>query len=373
MITKRKKKPFRFFRNLLLSGNIFAALLLLLSYMASIVNPATFWPVAFIGLAYPFILIINVFFVIWWLFKSPKLALISILSIVIGWKFVVNNIGFRESTAIEVPKSSDKFLRIMTYNVHYFRKMDNVNSKLARDQMLNVVLKEQPDVMCFQEFMTHNNGDLNTIKAVKDILHSKYYYFIPANPGNYEQTGLAVFSKFPIKDKASIVFPNTTRGNEAMYVDIEFNKKPVRIYNVHFQSIAFQPDDYSYLKNVKEINPDVQSSKRIGSRLKRAFIKRAEQVKELKAHTKTCPTPFVVAGDFNDTPVSFAVNTMANGLVNSFHEKGSGFGNTYNGDFPNFQIDYILTSPDFEIRNYQIIKKKLSDHYPVRSDIEFTK
>jgi endonuclease/exonuclease/phosphatase family metal-dependent hydrolase len=355
------------------SANILAAVMLLLSYLASVVDPSFFWPIAFAGLAYPLFLVINACFVIYWLFRNPKLAIISALTIIIGWKFVTSNIGFRESTAIEVPKSSSQFIRVMTYNVHYFKKMDNLNSKIVRDQMLNIVRREQPDVVCFQEFMTHNNGDINTIRAVKDILKTRYYYLIPANPGNYEEIGLAIFSKFPIKDKGSILFENMSRGNEASYADITVKKQTIRIYNVHFQSIAFQPDDYKALKNVKEINPDVESSRRIGSRLKRAFVKRAIQVKALKEHTQGCKTPFVVCGDFNDTPVSFALNKMSNGLVNAFHEKGSGFGNTYNGDFPNFQIDYILTSRDFEIRNYQIIKKKLSDHYAVRSDIELIK
>ena len=61
---------------------------------------------------------------------------------------------------------------------------------------------------------------------------------------------------------------------------------------------------------------------------------------------------------------------MGKGLKNAFEQKGIGLGKTYNGSFPNYQIDYILTSPEFNILNYQIIEKKLSDHYPIRSDLE---
>jgi endonuclease/exonuclease/phosphatase family metal-dependent hydrolase len=45
------------------------------------------------------------------------------------------------------------------------------------------------------------------------------------------------------------------------------------------------------------------------------------------------------------------------GLKNAFREKGSGLGRTYNGDFPNYQIDYIMTSPQFEVFNYKVIEK----------------
>lgn len=371
MTPKRKKKSsLGLIGKTIISANILAVILLLLSYLAPITDPAVFWPIAFVGLAYPALILTNVFFVIYWLLIRPKIALISVLAIIIGWKFVLSQIGFQESAPIETPKSSFSFIRVMTYNVHYFKKVDSLNNKLIKNQMLDIIRREQPDIVCFQEFMSHASGEFDMEKSVKEILHSDYFYFLSSNPYDYERIGLATFSKFPIIDSGYILFSDVERGNEAIYTDVEFNKKPFRIYNVHFQSIAFQPDDYKYLKDVEEINPDVQASRRIGSRLKRAFIKRSEQVKVLKKHTEDCILPFVVAGDFNDTPISYALNTMSRGLKNTFREKGSGFGNTYNGDFPNFQIDYILTTPDFEIKNYQIIKKKLSDHYAVQSDIE---
>jgi endonuclease/exonuclease/phosphatase family metal-dependent hydrolase len=136
------------------------------------------------------------------------------------------------------------------------------------------------------------------------------------------------------------------------------------------QSISFQPEDYEYLKNVKEIDTDVNSTKRLSRRIKNAFIKRTEQVHILQEHAKKANIPYIIAGDFNDTPISYAVNTLCSDMKNGFREKGSGFGVTYNGDFPNFQIDYILASPQFDFKNYIIIDKKLSDHYPVRSDLE---
>jgi endonuclease/exonuclease/phosphatase family metal-dependent hydrolase len=369
-----KKSRLGLGNKLMLWLNLVVVFFLAISYLASMIDPGIFWPLAFFGLAYPAILLGNIFFIIYWCFKRPSMALISMLTIFAGWKFLVSHVGLREPTAIEVPKSSSDFIRIMTYNIHYFKKMDNINSKLVRDQMFDLIRKEQPDVICLQEFMTHNNGDINTEKTMKELMSSMHFYFNPVNGSDaYERIGLAIYSKYPIKKKGSILFPGTERGNEAIYTDLEINKKIVRLYNVHFQSIAFQPDDYKAIEDVKDISPDVESSRRIGSRLKQAFIKRADQVTFLKQETEKCETPFIIAGDFNDTPISYAVNTMSKGLKNAFIEKGSGFGNTYNGDFPNFQIDYILTSLDFDIKNYLIINKKLSDHFAVRSDVELLK
>ncbi len=85
----------------------------------------------------------------------------------------------------------------------------------------------------------------------------------------------------------------------------------------------------------------------------------------MKKEMDVCKLPFIVAGDFNDSPSSFAVNEMCRGLKNSFRERGAGYAVTYNGDLPNFQIDYIMTKPVFGINSYKVIDKKLSDHFGV--------
>lgn len=366
---RRKKPSLRFFGKTILIFNSIAAIALLISYLAPIVDPHTFWPISFFGLAYPAILLLNIIFIIYWLLRKPWFALISIITILMGFNIVQNYIGFRESTAIEVPKSSQNFIRVMTYNVHNFKKYyDKKNDIFTKDEILNIIRNEQPDVLCIQEFLTRPKSDYNFKKLILEILNTKYYYFYPNIDNGYEALGMAIFSKFPIKNTGSIHFENSFNG--VVFSDIEYNKKLFRIYDVHFQSISFQPEDYEYLKEVKEIDADVKSSRRIGSRLKGAFMKRSDQIKLIIEHTKNCKTPFLIAGDFNDTPISYAVNQMAKGLKNSFREKGSGFGVTYNGDFPNFQIDYILATKDFNVKNYRIIKKKLSDHYAVRSDLQ---
>lgn len=367
---RRKKSKFSFFSKTILFANLIAAALLLLSYTASIIDPHSFWPIAFLGLAYPLFLLLNILFIIYWLLRAPKFALVSLLCILAGYKFLTGYIGFRETTAITVPKSSQNFVRVMTYNVHSFKQFGDKNDQFTKDQILDIIRKEQPDVLCFQEFFSRKKGDYNFSKLIREILQSEHYYFVPSLKNEYEAIGMAIFSKLPILERGTIPFDDVI-GNGALFVDVRFKGHPFRIYNVHFQSISFQPEDYKYLKEVtKEIDTDVKSSRRIGSRLKQAFLKRSTQVSQVRAHAERAKVPYLVAGDFNDTPVSFAVNTMADGMKNSFQKKGSGFGITYNGDFPNFQIDYIFVSKEFDIKNYLIIDKKLSDHYPVRTDVE---
>lgn len=74
-------------------------------------------------------------------------------------------------------------------------------------------------------------------------------------------------------------------------------------------------------------------------------------------------------GDFNDTPCSYTLAQMTNDIKNGFEEAGNGLAVTYNGSFPNFQIDYILASNHFNFKSYKILKQTYSDHYPVRCNV----
>ena len=176
MRARKQTKKITWFSKTIIFFNFAAVILLLLSYLSSVVNPSSLWALAFLGLAYPVLLLVNFCFVIYWLLKKPSYALGSLIAILIGWKFLVSTIGFRESTAIQVAKSSKNVIRIMTWNVHYFRKFDQTNDKATKDQMLEIIRKEQPDVLCLQEFFTRKKGDYNFKKHLIEILNSEHYY-----------------------------------------------------------------------------------------------------------------------------------------------------------------------------------------------------
>jgi len=75
----------------------------------------------------------------------------------------------------------------------------------------------------------------------------------------------------------------------------------------------------------------------------------------------------------NDLPNSYAYNTIGKGLNNTFKEKGSLIGSTYDGISPTLRIDNIFTDNKFSVEQYIRIKKSLSDHFPIIADIIFHK
>lgn len=349
---------------------VLAALGLLLGIVAGYTDPRDLKWIAFFGLAYPFFLLCNILMIIIWIWRKkfiyPLLTLILILS---GWNSLIATVGLR-GEAGEGPKK-EGLLRVMTYNVHSFKPYGEDNTEEAKQQILDVIRDEDPDVVCFQEFYTRKRGSFAITDSLKALLKTRSFYFVPTSSNDYEATGLAIFSKYPILSKGDIQFTENHTGNASIYVDLKVKGQVFRVYNVHLQSIAFDKQDYTYLDKVtSKMDAEITPAKRIMLMLKNAFVKRSAQVDLMKAHMAACKSPYLIAGDFNDTPASYAVTQMTKSLKNTFIEQGTGLGRTYNGKFPNFQIDYIAVSPEIEVMNYHIIKAHLSDHFPVRTDLK---
>jgi endonuclease/exonuclease/phosphatase family metal-dependent hydrolase len=365
-----KKQRSTFFDKLFLLIGLVLAVSLILGIMAGNSDPRKHILIAFFGLAYPFILLLNMLMVAFWLLRNRIIfGLLTLAVILCGWHALNATVGFIGEGGAG-PKTDPGITRMMTYNVHSFKPYGEDNNESVKHQMLEVVAKEDPDIICFQEYYSRRKGSFNITDSLKRILKTANNYFVPTAENNYEAMGQAIFTRYPIVGKGTIPFGDEHLGNAAIYVDVMIGQKKVRIYNVHLQSISFDKQDYNYLDKVtKKMDAELTPAKRILRMLKVAFLKRSAQVDIMKTHMKTCPTPFLIAGDFNDTPASYAVTQLTKELNNSFVAEGTGLGRTYNGKFPNFQIDYISATQTIKVINHRIIEAKLSDHFPVRSDL----
>ena len=83
---------------------------------------------------------------------------------------------------------------------------------------------------------------------------------------------------------------------------------------------------------------------------------------------QSSPYPIILCGDFNDTPLSYAYNTISANLKDTFKESGKGIGQTF-VKIPALRIDYILHEKKIRSLNYKQHKKKLSDHYAVSCEL----
>lgn len=354
---------------LLLNGA--AAFSLLLAYAAAAFKPESIGYFSLFGLAYPFCLIVNVLFILYWYFKKRIYTLLSLSVILLGINHF--NAFFQLSLSGDEDANAHQ-LKVLTYNVHVFDVFDKKDGPATRDAIYDVLNREQADIVCFQEFyQSEKNKSYPTRDTLIQFLPSKYYHERYTHAiGGQQYFGVVTLSKYPIVRKGFVPF-STDVNNFCIYIDILKDDDTVRVYNAHLQSIRFKKEDYDLANGKTEQSEIDDAGKRIARRLKSAFVKRQEQVDRIAASIRVSPHPAILCGDFNDPPVSYTYCTLTDQLEDSFRACGNGIGNTYIGAFPSFRIDYILHSSQMECIAYETLPEKLSDHHAVTATLQWNK
>ena len=367
-------KKLSFFNKVVFILNAGAATALLLSYLAAYVNPATLWALAFFGLAYPFLLLANLLFILYWLLVSKRKYLLSLVTVLIGWSYIWGTVQFNFGSEKEDGANT---MKVMSYNVRLFDLYNWTNNEDARDQIFDLIRKEAPEVLCLQEFFHSDEKDyfttLDTLIKLQDAtnFHAEYTSTVQ----DKYHFGIATFSKHPIVNKGKVEFEvRQSANNDCIFTDIKINEDTIRVYNMHLASIHLGYDDYRFLEDIGEVETEeqIQGGKQIMKLLKKAFIERASQADQIAEHISSSPYPVIVCGDFNDSPSSYAYHTISSGLNDAFRESGVGLGISYNGTFPAFRIDYILHSDSLKSHHYETLPDELSDHFPIICDIELS-
>lgn len=371
---KHKRSRLSILSRVILALNVMAALALLVCYVSVYIPPDKLWPGALISLSYPIVLLINLLFVIYWLLRLRVWLLISLLAILIGWNHLTATIRISGNT--EIPEDMAT-LKVMSYNVRYFDRFSWVNKEnvQTRNQIFQLIKNESPDIICFQEFYNDQTPSFSTVDSLSKKYGLPYYHaefaLVRSKKRSY---GTATFSRFPIIKKDIFRFTNNIH-NFAIISDIVVKPDTFRVFNVHFESIRLSEEDRMFINEISRQVGDqdeaVSRYRQISSKLRFAADLRASQSREIRALVINSPYPVILCADLNDTPTSYAYNQLTRNLNDAFAESGSGLGNTYIGFLPAFRIDFILYSPYFESRSYRTIPERLSDHYPVVTNLVY--
>lgn len=350
----------RFFVKTLFGFNILASVLLFCVYLAAWIPPSSFHYFAIIAIGYPFLFFVNFIFAAWWLYHRKRYFYLSAVTLLLGLNYFLN---FWAWNYIKTSPSTNS-IRVLSYNTHYFNSTILKETKDLQEAQLKILrtIQGQPvDILCAQEFTGKTEKyNQKTIHFLAEEMGLKHYF-------QGGQSSLAIFSKYPILKKGVIDFKDSYNG--AIYADLQYGKKTIRVYSFHLQSVKLGKDENEVFnqKNLSSLNENETQTKykRIGNKLKQAFLLREEQARFIAEHIKKCPYPVLLCGDMNDTPTSYAYNQLSDGLTDAFRAKGTGFGSTYAGILPFLRIDYIFASTQCKIQDFQVIPKTSSDHYPI--------
>ncbi|MEN8224566.1 MAG: endonuclease/exonuclease/phosphatase family protein [Bacteroidota bacterium] len=362
MSRKPGKKRSNILSSLLWLINLVLAFALLASYLAAYVNPEITTIFAFLGLAYPYLLGINVLFVLLWIIKGRRKLFLSLIVILIGYNHIHDHIQIMPGR--EASEEQD-IIKVLSYNVQNMahsnigRKDDSV-----RDKVFGFLRSQKADIACLQEFSAMGKDTLQM--SLTDFPDAFYINYNPKK--DYRIDALIILTRIPYHNSGSLSVPGEYH-NFGIFIDIIQDGDTIRVYNLHLESIRLQHEDYQFVEDVSKGQAEKETfeegSKSILRKLHNAYQLRAKQTAVIVASLDQCPYPVIICGDFNDTPLSYAKHNISAGLKDAFVQAGHGMGNTFAGNLPPLRIDFILHSDVFTSYEFEVHKTSLSDHYPV--------
>jgi len=367
MQTKRSKSRIFF-----IIVHIAIVFFFLLVTLIPFLDPGIFWYISFLGLLYPYLLSATILCLLISLLAKSKWAILSFIALLVSWQQITAVFAFHPSNKFDTNKD-DSALRVLSWNVSSWtmnqHATDAVGRVGLRNLMMDAVKEQNADVLCFQEFFESYAPELYPANIpVLKSMGFNYVFFSPyiTTMNGGLAGGICIFSKFPITDTV-FYKPKIGCNSEGISIaDIQFPNKTVRIINAHLESPRLKKQEYDAVAEVEE-------SKSVFGKIKRAYAKRMEQAEMVRSIVDTSKFPVIVCGDFNDIPNSYAYFKVKGNLQDAFLKRGFGIGRTFQYISPTLRIDYIFCDPKFKIQQFTKPDYKYSDHYPQVADITYQK
>lgn len=325
----------------------------IISYISVFISPSFFWPAVFASYAIPGVLILNLILLLILSFFKRKLVVFPVVALVFGLPFILITYSFKGEKV-----ANNHNLSVLSFNAKFFRKPKTYN-EFSID-MIKWVAADTSEIKCIQEYSTNSKlPGLDATKQIKDYSYNSFVYKAAIEETENNQ-GMAIFTKYKILD-SGYVWMNKNNFNAALYIDFIKDKDTLRIYNVHLESMRLQLSQY------KESDRYQSKLKTLIIKLKDGAEKRSSQIDKLIAHTDKCPYPYIICGDFNETPYSYNYFKLKRNFSNAFEEAGNGFGFSFNSILFFLRIDHHFYNNEIEAIDYRVDRSmKISDHFPTR-------
>ena len=325
--------------------NLLLIFITFISYLSPFVDPASFWFFSFFGMAYPWLLAVNIIFILFWLSSKNWYFFFSLGCILVGLNHFQSFVGLNN----QLPKQKGE-ISVMTMNSMGYQKIKG-DTKTKFQELLAT---HHPEVIAIQEgFMSSHPNVL------------KNYPYVHRPNGSL----LCIYSKYAFINKGDLNI-SENRSNGCIFVDLKVDGQILRVYNMHLQSNKVSADASKLQKEgdiqAKETWLDIKG---MLGKISRAASIRSAQASAIIAHFKKSKHPIIICGDMNDTPLSYNYELFSRELNDGFKERSIGLGTTYNGTIPLLRIDYIWTDKQLKVNSHKIVNENFSDHYPVISRI----
>lgn len=335
--------------------------MLLVGY-SGISSPESHAYVAVLGLTFPFFLLLNLAFLVFWLSVKWKFTIISLLAFIAGYGPVRTYCPFNAPG-----KHPEEGIKVLSYNIEAYgyprmwtdKKDDGVTA------IEDYILRSNADIICLQE-SSQNYANERLYNALKARLP---YRFCESTDSSGEM--MTIYSRFPFKKTLRIPYPSY--GNMTIGVEVSIEGHDVLVLNNHLESNKLQEDDKEEFRNIVKGNSDARHTRsglrQLAYKLSAAARIRAPQAEAVHkaiAEAMEEGKSVICCGDFNDSPLSYAHRTIARGLTDAYVATANGPGFSYHRSAMYVRIDNILCSPDLTPYEATIDRSIAdSDHYPI--------
>lgn len=342
------------------------ALIYLTAAAAPLVPPMRSAVPALLGLFFPVVLAAQIVATAYWLLRFRwQMILIEIIVFALSWSsltafFPINRDANEERLTAEGERRP---LKVLSYNVAGFGLSHHSASKPNR--VLLYIKGSEADIVCLQEAVLSGSADWGvTLDQMKAYLGHLYPHieYKQAQPGG---SNLMILSRYPIKKVERLEISSHSNGAVAFTLDM--GGQETTVLNLHLESFRLPNSaGKDYARLVKE-GKTMQLKEVLSMKFAPVFEQRNVQANVVHEYIKRLSTQrVIVCGDFNDTPVSYALGKVGEGLTNAYSEAGNGLGWSYRSRFFKVRIDHILVSKTFTPLLTRVdASVRGSDHYPI--------
>lgn len=236
-------------------------------------------------------------------------------------------------TAVLRPRSSHKTLRVLCYNIHHGRGLDD---KVDLPRIARLIRSVDPDFVALQEVdkKTTRTGKVDQAAELARLtgLFEQFGKSLDFQGGEY---GQAVLSRFPIEKHAVHTLPGSPDREQRIALEIhaQSHGQPIRFVTTHLH----HQDEPTREGQAKKIN-EVYAQETL---------------------------PIILAGDMNAAPNSPTITRLKEQWTIATSDPQL---LTFPAEKPNRQIDYVLTrgAPNWKVAEARVLDEPVaSDHRPV--------
>lgn len=327
-------------------------LLLLFSTVTAIicqyVSPEKSGALSVIALGAPIIYLFDIVVMFYWVVRWRWYrATVMIVTVVLGLFYLSRYYKIEIDRKYDTSYRERLYTKIMTYNVREGKS----------EGLAEYIGKHNPDILCLQEMFGLDNIAL---------LQEKYN----STKRDGDGVGNQIMSKYRIIRSGEI---EGLDRKSAVWADLKVKDDTVRVVSLHLQSTSIHQEDTRFLEEHQYIADKERGGKlrSIVGRLVENNRKRTVQAEKVAEFLDSAPYITIVCGDFNDVPLSYTYNNIAENLDDTFSKRATGFAYTYDTKYRLLRIDNILVSPSVEVVSYEVDNAvDFSDHYPVISRVK---